>query len=48
MTENMSDPKKYFTAARKKCIESPLKNLGFKKYKTAFIGRMTDEGVFQF
>lgn len=44
----MSDPKKYFTAARKKSIELPLTALGFKKYKTAFIGRMTDEGVFQF
>lgn len=44
----MSDPKKYFTAARKKFIDSPLKEPGFKKYKTAFIGRLTEDGVFQF
>jgi hypothetical protein len=44
----MFEPKKYFTTARRKYIESPLKELGFKKYKTAFIGRMTNDNVFQF
>lgn len=44
----MTDAKKYFTAARRQFIESPLKELGFKKYKTVFIGRMTDDGIFQF
>jgi len=44
----MFEPKQYFTIARREYIESPLKELGFKKYKTAFIGRMTDDNVFQF
>lgn len=44
----MFEPKKYFTTARRQYIESPLKELGFKKYKTAFIARMTNDNVFQF
>ena len=44
----MFEPEKYFTTARRAYIELPLKELGFKKYKTAFIGRMTDDNVFQF
>jgi len=44
----MFEPKKYFNTARRKYIELPLKELGFKKYKTSSLGRMTDDNVFQF
>lgn len=43
----MFDPKKYFNTARREFIESPLTELGFKKYKTVFVARMTDDNVFQ-
>lgn len=44
----MFEPKKYFLQARKEFIENPLKELGFKKYKTSVIARLTSENVFQF
>lgn len=42
------DAKKYFTKARRHYIEEPLKALGFKKYKTSVIARLTTDNVFQF
>ena len=44
----MFDSKKYFLQARKEFIETPLKELGFKKYKSAFVARLTTDNVFQF
>ena len=42
------DAKKYFTKARRHYIEEPLKALGFKRYKTSVIARLTTDNVFQF
>jgi hypothetical protein len=47
MTEQVFDEKKYFTTARRAFIDNPLKELGFKPYKTSFLGRLTDDNVFQ-
>ena len=44
----MFEAKKYFIKARREYIDEPLKDLGFQKYKTACIARLTDENVFQF
>lgn len=42
------DPKKFFTKARRLYIEEPLQQLGFKKYKSSVIARLTPGDVFQF
>jgi hypothetical protein len=42
------DAKKFFIKARRLYIEEPLRELGFKKYKSSVIARLTSENVFQF
>ncbi|PKK37565.1 hypothetical protein BWI96_06820 [Siphonobacter sp. SORGH_AS_0500] len=42
------DAKKYFTKARRQYIEEPLKEFGFKKYKSSVVARLTSGNVFQF
>lgn len=42
------DPKKFFTKARKIYIEDPLKALGFKRYKSSVVARVTKGNILQF
>jgi Domain of unknown function (DUF4304) len=42
------DAKKYFTKARRQYIDDPLKVLGFKRYKSSALARLTSGEVFQF
>ena len=42
------DAKKFFTKARRHYIEEPLKAVGFKKYKSSVIARLTTGNIFQF
>jgi hypothetical protein len=42
------DAKSFFTKARKLYVETPLKELGFRKYKSSVIARLTSGDVFQF
>jgi len=44
----LTDIKTYFSTSRRLHIDRPLKELGFKPYKSSFLGRMTDDKVFQF
>ena len=41
------DEKSFFTKARKWYVETPLKELGFRKYKTSTVARLTSGDVFQ-
>jgi len=42
------DIKKHFAKSRKELVDNPLKEFGFKTYKSAFLARMTEDNVFQF
>ena len=42
------DAKKFFTKARRIYIEEPLKTLGFKRYKSSTVARLTSGNIFQF
>lgn len=44
----MGDIKKYFNKSRKVLLDNPLKEFGFKPYKTSFLARLTSDNVFQF
>lgn len=54
MTHQISDiaqefnGKNFFSKARQSYIETPLKELGFRKYKSATVARLTKGNVFQF
>ncbi len=48
MTEQTNNIKKHFATARREFIDKPLKELGFKPYKSSILGRLTDDNVFQF
>ena len=44
----LTDNKKYFGTARRKYVDIPLNDFGFKPYKTSYLARMTADKVFQF
>ena len=44
----MDDIKKHFNKSRKVLLDNPLKEFGFKPYKTSFLARLTSDDVFQF
>jgi hypothetical protein len=48
VTSQDFDAKKYFTKARRQYIEEPLKELGFKKYKSSVVARLSAGNIFQF
>ena len=48
MTDQTIDAKKHFATARRQLIDRPLKDFGFKPYKTSVLGRLTEDNVFQF
>jgi hypothetical protein len=48
MTEKTSNPDTYFRKALTKWIAKPFKEYGFYRHKTANIGRITNDSIFQF
>lgn len=44
----MDDIKKYFNKSRKILVDNPLKEFGFKPYKSSVLARLTSDNVFQF